>query len=496
MYYCASFEYDFSYITQKFTNLSVINNLHSSLLHITSKTAKSEQLINKFLDKQCFITIVGYIYNINYVVLDVKEIIVDNIIIPFFVKKLHVTLAHKLNKPTKNSINLFTNKNCTYIAFDKHIIIQGIIKKCNYINMIPSTKNIKFYEPTDLFGCFSNFYNCQIIINDTIYTNSETYYQAEKFKGSHSTSFDIGYSLIIEEQNTANKASSLARQKKSNKPYKWAKELNDIITIHYDNIKIREDWEFIKTNVMRRVVYHKFNQNNKLKTQLLNTTGTITEHTHRDNYWADGSDNNGLNMLGKILEETRYLLGGNISDRYKNMLVFEYSHWVIPGLFLASGAPSNQIHDKMVENGFKVFISLMEPIQEHDKNITYHKQTCHNDFEIINNNITYYRFSIVDRKVTTDDKALHIAKIILNNIANNIPVVLHCWGGKGRVGTIVAIVLGLLYHINGEIALLLTNKLFKNRVNKGKKAIKSPQTNCQFNQVKNIVNMNYYLNFE
>ena len=88
-------------------------------------------------------------------------------------------------------------------------------------------------------------------------------------------------------------------------------------------------------------------------------------------HWGDGPDMLGLNMLGKILEETRYLLGGVISDRYNNMLVFDYSHWVIPGLFLASGAPSIDIHNQMIDNGFKMFISLMEPFQETEKNINY-----------------------------------------------------------------------------------------------------------------------------
>lgn len=244
---------------------------------------------------------------------------------------------------------------------------------------------------------------------------------------------------------------------------------------------------------MRRIVYKKFII---LKNKLLDTKDLkIVEHTKRDSYWGDG-DGTGLNKLGKILEETRYLLGGQLSDRYNQMLVFDYSHWVIPGIFLCSGAPNVEIHDKMVNCGFKCFISLMEPFQERERLTTYHQYIKDEDFIIVKNDITYSRYSIIDRKVTTDNKVLKIVKLILNNIGKNIPTVVHCLGGKGRAGTITAIVIGLLYDIDGDTALKMTNNLFKKRKNQGTKYKKSPQTNVQFEQVRRIVNNHTYQHFE
>lgn len=283
----------------------------------------------------------------------------------------------------------------------------------------------------------------------------------------------------------------MARQKPPNQPYAWAKELKVIIDQH-PNATIRADWENIKDLVMRRIVFIKFT---KLKTLQETKDKKLVEHTKKDSYWGDGHGT-GLNKLGKILEETRYLLGGHLSDRYTSMLVFDYSHWVIPGLLLASGAPNDEIHDKMVDCGFKCFISLMEAFQEREKGTSYHHYIGDEDFIFNKNDITYCRFSIVDRKVATDEKALKIAKFVLSNIRKGIPTVLHCLGGKGRTATIYSIVLGLLYDIDGNTALKMANDLFKKRKNLGIKCKRAPQTNVQFAQVRRIVDNHTYQHFE
>ena len=69
---------------------------------------------------------------------------------------------------------------------------------------------------------------------------------------------------------------------------------------------LREDWEYVKDDIMRYAVYQKFKQNTMLKELLLSTDNLpIIEHTNNDSYWGDGGDGMGKNQLGHILMEVR-----------------------------------------------------------------------------------------------------------------------------------------------------------------------------------------------
>lgn len=346
-----------------------------------------------------------------------------------------------------------------------------------------------FYE-----GIFSNFYNCKIIIAGQIYSNSEAYYQSQKFKGETATNRSLEYANIISIQ-TAGKAAILARQKKPYQNYDWAKKLWNIMQ-KYD-VELREDWDLVKNNVMRRAVFQKFHQNSKLKLKLIDTENKLLfEHTSRDNYWADGHPKNnpnihgnGKNMLGIILEETRYLLGGDIAERPKNKLIFDYSNWIIPGLLLLSGAPRKKQYTEFKNFGFKYIVSLIPLHQEKTLGIAYLPKKYSNvtlkedDFCLIDDGVLVSRWAIEDRKITTDEKAMDIVHTIIRAIEHNMPVVVHCFGGKGRSGTIVCLVLGIIYGLSGEEAIKMTNLLFKHRPNKGKVRVGIPQSKIQKDQV-------------
>jgi ribA/ribD-fused uncharacterized protein len=57
---------------------------------------------------------------------------------------------------------------------------------------------------------------------------------------------------------------------------------------------------------MREAVRAKFTQHKELRAMLLSTgDAELIEHTANDNYWPDGGDGSGKNMLGKILMEIR-----------------------------------------------------------------------------------------------------------------------------------------------------------------------------------------------
>ena len=57
---------------------------------------------------------------------------------------------------------------------------------------------------------------------------------------------------------------------------------------------------------MRDAVRAKFTQHDDLRALLLSTgDAMLVEHTENDDYWGDGGDGSGRNMLGQILMQIR-----------------------------------------------------------------------------------------------------------------------------------------------------------------------------------------------
>lgn len=72
-------------------------------------------------------------------------------------------------------------------------------------------------------------------------------------------------------------------------------------------IPLRPDWDRIKDDIMRRIVFAKFEQNPLLYRKLLDTGDSILVegNEHGDRYWGQCPVGDGKNMLGKILMEVR-----------------------------------------------------------------------------------------------------------------------------------------------------------------------------------------------
>ena len=110
---------------------------------------------------------------------------------------------------------------------------------------------------------------------------SEHYFQAQKFYGTE-------YVEIIRLLDKPMKAAKMGRNR---------------------NLPLREDWEEVKDNVMRKAVYAKFSQNIELKNILLDTDSEyIVENTSNDYYWGCGENKTGRNEFGKILVKARTIL--------------------------------------------------------------------------------------------------------------------------------------------------------------------------------------------
>lgn len=139
-------------------------------------------------------------------------------------------------------------------------------------------KVINFYLTNGEYGCFSNFSRHHIFLKDKIWKTSEHYFQAQKFAGTKHE----------EELRLADSPMEVAKMGRDRKR------------------PLRRDWEEVKDNIMREALRAKFTQNKDLKKILLETgDAELVEHTANDNYWGDGGDGSGKNMLGKLLMELR-----------------------------------------------------------------------------------------------------------------------------------------------------------------------------------------------
>ena len=137
---------------------------------------------------------------------------------------------------------------------------------------------IHFYSTGDEYGCFSNFAAYPIELSGNRWPTSEHYFQAQKFEESERRE-EIRNAL------SPMQAARMGRDRKKT---------------------LRPDWESVKVAVMTDAVRAKFTQHEELRQVLLGTgDAELVEHTANDNYWGDGGDGSGKNMLGQILMQVR-----------------------------------------------------------------------------------------------------------------------------------------------------------------------------------------------
>lgn len=143
---------------------------------------------------------------------------------------------------------------------------------------------------------------------------------------------------------------------------------------------------------------------------------------------------------------------------------------------------------RWLKNGFRPYFNDVEKMLQNKEK-----------YELLHTDVTKATFEhlpIKDLKTTDDYKILALAKRLVKDYHNGIRMYIHCWGGHGRTGVLVCIMLYLITGLSADEIFAYCGKVHSQRdqvanifirENKSYKPVTSPQTQEQFIQVRRII---------
>lgn len=190
------------------------------------------------------------------------------------------------------------------------------------------------------------------------------------------------------------------------------------------------------------------------------------------------------------------------------------SNWVIPGSLLVGAYPAS--HDdgetfdliiSILRNSITKFVCLQQEYRSHGvteamwrtgkalrpyfEDVKLLVQMKHSipelhGFDVVDeSDLQFTHFPIKDCGITADARVLELARTLVNDISQGKVVYLHCWGGHGRTGTLVCMILHLMYGLDAMEAMARCQRVHDLR--QCPVAVGSPQTQQQRDQVTRIV---------
>lgn len=188
-----------------------------------------------------------------------------------------------------------------------------------------------------------------------------------------------------------------------------------------------------------------------------------------------------------------------------------WSNWVIPGQVLAGAYPASmddaetdKILSMILELGVNTFVCLQAEVNIHTPEHLWRQghglrpyirdaqkilSRAHetNNSKITQQKIDFLHLPIIDGSVTTDSAMNRLVEDCCERVLRGEKMYIHCWGGHGRTGTLVAVMLGRLYNLPYTTALRHTQAYHDSRVYP--QGVRSPQTPVQRAQVRRLLSL-------
>ena len=189
------------------------------------------------------------------------------------------------------------------------------------------------------------------------------------------------------------------------------------------------------------------------------------------------------------------------------------SNWVLPGRLLVGAYPAEvddcahvRVLSAILGCGVSTFVCLQSEYDHFSRNVAAWRSGSairpyvHDALRLLRENAASTRphpgmvaperlgflyLSIDDCDVTGDGEVVRLARALCWRLLRGEVVYLHCWGGHGRTGTLVSLVLGLLYKVSRAEALKRTQLYHDLRA--CPLHVPSPQTFAQRMQVLRIL---------
>lgn len=128
-------------------------------------------------------------------------------------------------------------------------------------------------------------------------------------------------------------------------------------------------------------------------------------------------------------------------------LPFPRSYWVEPGRVLAGCYPGDKDQHVaetrlkgLIEAGVSHMINLMEAdeVDHGGQSFVAYEPRLREVAQQLGRKVECHRFAIVDQSVPTVAGMVEILNCLDDSLARREAVYVHCWGGRGRTGTVVA----------------------------------------------------------